>query len=67
MKEKFSLAQRVTYNYYVGRKAMFEGNFNEGELKAKAYLKLNDFLFFFDVEVTGKIKLHSFVNQDILW
>lgn len=30
MKEKFSLAQRVTYNYYVGRKAMFEGNFNEG-------------------------------------
>ncbi|VDP71186.1 unnamed protein product [Echinostoma caproni] len=30
MNERFSLAQRVTYCYYVGRKAMFDGDFVSG-------------------------------------
>lgn len=30
--DRFSLAQRVTYCYYVGRKAMFDGDFISGQL-----------------------------------
>lgn len=29
--DRFSLAQRVTYCYYVGRKAMFDGDFNSAD------------------------------------
>ncbi|XP_033099340.1 PCI domain-containing protein 2-like [Anneissia japonica] len=29
--DKYSIAQRVTYKYYVGRKAMFEGDFKSGK------------------------------------
>ncbi|XP_033110311.1 PCI domain-containing protein 2-like [Anneissia japonica] len=29
--DKYSIAQRVTYKYYVGRKAMFEGDFKSAE------------------------------------
>lgn len=32
MNDHFSLAQRVTYCYYVGRKAMFDGDFVSGKL-----------------------------------
>lgn len=31
MKDKFSLSQMVTYRYYVGRKAMFEGDFKSAD------------------------------------
>ena len=31
MKERFPVAQMVTYKYYVGRKAMFDSEFKEGQ------------------------------------
>nr|CAB3264702.1 PCI domain-containing protein 2 [Phallusia mammillata] len=31
IKDEFSLAQKITYKYYVGRKAMFDSNFTQAE------------------------------------
>lgn len=30
LKDEYSMAQRVTYRYYVGRKAMFDSDFKQG-------------------------------------
>ena len=30
LKDEYSMAQRVTYKYYVGRKAMFDSDFKPG-------------------------------------
>lgn len=30
LKDEYSMAQRVTYKYYVGRKAMFDSDFKQG-------------------------------------
>ena len=30
LKDKFPLSQQVTYRYYVGRKAMFDSDYNLG-------------------------------------
>uniref|UniRef100_H3A2W0 PCI domain-containing protein 2 n=1 Tax=Latimeria chalumnae TaxID=7897 RepID=H3A2W0_LATCH len=36
LKDDYSMAQRITYKYYVGRKAMFDSDFKQG--KAEDYL-----------------------------
>jgi hypothetical protein len=33
LKDDYSTAQRVTYKYYVGRKAMFDSDFKQGVLQ----------------------------------
>lgn len=34
LKDEYSMAQRVTYKYYVGRKAMFDSDFKLGEVRS---------------------------------
>lgn len=36
LKDDYSTAQRVTFRYYVGRKAMFDSDFKQGELAVAA-------------------------------
>uniref|UniRef100_A0A4W3I889 PCI domain-containing protein 2 n=1 Tax=Callorhinchus milii TaxID=7868 RepID=A0A4W3I889_CALMI len=38
LKDEYSMAQRVTYKYYVGRKAMFDSDFKQGEIPGPNWL-----------------------------
>ena len=39
LKDEYTMAQRVTYKYYVGRKAMFDSDYNPGRAPSSALLR----------------------------
>lgn len=54
LKNDYSQAQKVTYKYYVGRKAMFDSDFKLGKWQIVVIVKINKIIVFI---LTGLVSL----------